>query len=744
MQKKLAIFDEQLHTVDFLSPSTPVTLNTVKDSVPVQNISLGSAVMGACAVVGCGVASTLAYASYSKWKRKEKIAPPEEEKEAMKVPSGRVTELFSNLRTAYNNFTSRERVAKPHTAATDATNLHEQHREILTKHKKLLTAIRTNLTKAGVEFGDDDTQLLNNTVEQLSENFLISVVGEFNAGKSAFINSLLGGKFVREGILPTTDFITKITYDEHESCTRNSAQNLMEVKLPVPWLKEVTIVDTPGTNALFELGHQAITEKFLPHSDLVLFVTSAERPLTESERQVIKRIREWNRKVVVVVNKCDLRTEDEKEDVIAYIRNNLEEILPGNDIPIFGISARLALMAKIQASYQENVERAPWQDIWMASNIGSVERFMFHSLDDAQKMRVKLQGPLAVANRFLALFDAKLREGEARLQQEQALLSSVDTLIDTHFKDLMRDFKSVHLDQLDRSFGRLREGTFDFVDHHIGLSSFAHFLMHPKSMQGTFREEVCQSFQSEVEGSSIKLTDWLTEVRSRMVEKVLQELNGVSDRSTTVLNVWKNIRVAPVVIGQDHQLELRQFRETVQCIIEKFTSDEKHSRALIDSVQSSMTQILAVEGVTALMGAMWYSSFWMWLQERNGASNTERLISMITGSQTSIARELAKPIPLLFLAAGTVFMGLSGMNILQYRRNVVKRKLAREADLCQNQLTTKLETFVQEKARKTVADTTEWLKPFLQALKTDNDRIEELKALVGQWHEEVDDIATQI
>lgn len=229
-----------------------------------------------------------------------------------------------------------------------------------------------------------------------------------------------------------------------------------------------------------------------------------------------------------------------------------------------------------------------------------------------------------------------------------------------------------------------------------------------------------------------------------MVEKVLQELNGVSDRSTTVMNVWKNIRVAPVVIGQDHQLELRQFRESVQGIIEKFTSDERHSRALIDSVQSSMTQILAVEGVAAFMGVMWYSSFWMWLHARNGSTNAERFFSIFTGTDTSLAREFAKPIPLLLLAAGTALMGLSGMNILQYRRNVVKRKLAREADMCQEKLTVKLDTFVQDKARKTVADTTEWLRPFLQAIKTENDRIDEMKTMVGQWHEEVDDIATQI
>jgi predicted GTPase len=101
----------------------------------------------------------------------------------------------------------------------------------------------------------------------------------------------------------------------------------------------VNIVDTPGTNALFELGHQAITERFLPHSDLVLFVTSAERPLTgthahahthahtlththsESERQIIRKIHEWDRKIVVVVNKCDMfASPEDQTEVMEYVK----------------------------------------------------------------------------------------------------------------------------------------------------------------------------------------------------------------------------------------------------------------------------------------------------------------------------------------------------------------------------------------------------------------------------------------
>ncbi len=89
---------------------------------------------------------------------------------------------------------------------------------------------------------------------------------------------------------------------------------------PVEWLRDINIVDTPGTNAVIR-RHQEITEDFVPRADLVLFVTSADRPFSESERAFIERIREWGKKVVFVVNKidiletpADIRTRDRVRD----------------------------------------------------------------------------------------------------------------------------------------------------------------------------------------------------------------------------------------------------------------------------------------------------------------------------------------------------------------------------------------------------------------------------------------------
>jgi predicted GTPase len=51
---------------------------------------------------------------------------------------------------------------------------------------------------------------------------------------------------------------------------------------------------------------QRLTEEYVPRADLVLFVLSADRPLSESELAFLKYIRQWRKKVVFVVNKVRL------------------------------------------------------------------------------------------------------------------------------------------------------------------------------------------------------------------------------------------------------------------------------------------------------------------------------------------------------------------------------------------------------------------------------------------------------
>src|SRR5690606_41513091 len=91
-----------------------------------------------------------------------------------------------------------------------------------------------------------------------------------------------------EGVTPTTDRITVVTYGERASETEDGPA-IVRRTYPAELLRDIALVDTPGTNAII-LRHQELTERFSPRSDLLLFVTSADRPFTQSETEALEPI----------------------------------------------------------------------------------------------------------------------------------------------------------------------------------------------------------------------------------------------------------------------------------------------------------------------------------------------------------------------------------------------------------------------------------------------------------------------
>jgi small GTP-binding protein len=192
--------------------------------------------------------------------------------------------------------------------------LNRQQEDLLRDERRLVNDLQLALVQLGVE--QEDQEAFQQSIQQLDEFFLIVVVGEFNSGKSAVINALLGQRFLEEGVTPTTSQITILRYGEKPQRTVVSEHQVL-LTYPVELLSELSIVDTPGTNAVIR-EHETITSRFVPRSDLVLFITSADRPFTESERLFLEHIREWEKKVVFVINKIDIL---QSEQEISQIEN---------------------------------------------------------------------------------------------------------------------------------------------------------------------------------------------------------------------------------------------------------------------------------------------------------------------------------------------------------------------------------------------------------------------------------------
>ena len=213
--------------------------------------------------------------------------------------------------------------------------------ELLREERKVLSRLKASLVR--FEAAAEHQAALDKSIEQLDELFLLVIVGEFNSGKSAFINALVGAQVAQEGVTPTTAQINVLQYGE--TATRQVSDAALHViTAPAPILRDIHIVDTPGTNAIIR-EHEAITADFVPRSDLVLFVTSADRPFTETERAFLEQVRGWGKKVVIVINKIDILDAAQVEEVRAFVAENARALL-GFNPEIFPVSARLALKAQ--------------------------------------------------------------------------------------------------------------------------------------------------------------------------------------------------------------------------------------------------------------------------------------------------------------------------------------------------------------------------------------------------------------
>jgi GTPase SAR1 family protein len=208
-------------------------------------------------------------------------------------------------------------------------------------------------------------------VRKLEEDrFHLVVVGEFNHGKSTFVNALLGESVLPTGVTPTTAAIHHLKYaDEPEATVVFSSGrretipfgdtrrfsvgggahveevDFLEVGYPAQLLKErILLVDTPGVNDL-SLQRADITYSYIPRADAVLFLLDAGQILKESERVFLeeKLLRASRDKIVFVITKWDILNAEERSEALAYANVQLSKLV--KDPVVFPVSAETALTA---------------------------------------------------------------------------------------------------------------------------------------------------------------------------------------------------------------------------------------------------------------------------------------------------------------------------------------------------------------------------------------------------------------
>ncbi len=385
--------------------------------------------------------------------------------------------------------------------------LTERQEALRRQERKVLEDLRQVLADIGAAREDQDA--LRQSLEQLDDFFLLVVVGEFNAGKSALINALLGDAVLEEGVTPTTAQVQVLRYGE-EPRTQPLAEGILERWLPVPALRDMSIVDTPGTNAIIR-EHEVLTARFIPRADLVLFVTSADRPFSESERAFMEQIRSWGKNLVLVVNKVDLldRPED-VDEVVQFVREHARQLL-GLEPPIFPVSAKLALRAK-----QGETALAA------ASRFEALETYIHQTLDQEERLRLKFLNPLGVGRRLAKKYAARLEQEKASLEEDVELLRRIEDMLRVYQEDMRRNFEA-RMAEMDNLLLEMETRAQQYFDETIRIARILD-LANKKRIEREFQERVIRDMPQELERRVEGLIDWLVNAELRQWEALLEQV----------------------------------------------------------------------------------------------------------------------------------------------------------------------------------------------------------------------------
>lgn len=183
-----------------------------------------------------------------------------------------------------------------------------------------------------------------------NQEFRVSVLGRFKHGKSSVINALLNQDISPKATLPCTSRIIEFKYGKNlcfYRCNGNgkkiksteekfkkdstikgafsSPTDYWQILLPVAWLgSSITLVDTPGTDE--DKERLAISEKELKRSDAALVILKADQLGGLDDVELIEDLQSRIGCVIVLVNRMDLISFDERDRIIEYTADLLHPI----------------------------------------------------------------------------------------------------------------------------------------------------------------------------------------------------------------------------------------------------------------------------------------------------------------------------------------------------------------------------------------------------------------------------------
>ena len=468
--------------------------------------------------------------------------------------------------------------------------LTRQQGELVALERKLVLQVRDALAQSDGARADIDR--LAALVHEMDELFLLVVVGEYNSGKSTFINALLGDEVFAMGDLPTTRAISILRYGK-KGPTEKLSDHVLLYHYPLEALRDLDIVDTPGTNSI-ERMEEAITREFVPRADLLLFVTSLLQPLTASELDFLTHIREWGKKVVFVVNGIDRRNDDgQLARVREYLSREVSTRLGVAAPTLYFISALHSLREKLE---QNSTPPDP------KNEYAALERYVLETLRENERVRLKLLTPLGVLTRVLRTNTATLEGRLAVVQADARVLQSIRDQLEAYSKEMRTDSERYLIEMRNVLYELERRGR-SWFERTIRIGN-AFFLRNKDAVENRFRAEVVQESPQQVEAVVHRMVDWTVDRNLRLWRAVFSEL----DAHTARLRASGALAPAGDTEFRYNREELfTRLREPVEKRLDEFDT-EREAREIVASVKEAVMSAFGVNVLAIGLGGIFIAA----------------------------------------------------------------------------------------------------------------------------------------